>query len=158
MDDSLNSIRSNLQRLAEIGKNLRSFGVIRSQRIIPDYGEWIACRILGASLADSRTQKGWDVEIAGKRIQVKTHAKALTNRAHRTPIPNHPEYNELLIVVLTPCYLVSKIFRVPVEDVKRLRKEMGRKWTLEWKELGGFQIQKNKLAAIKPLLETSTST
>ena len=67
-------------------KTLHNLGVVRSQRTVSDYGEWIAAKVLGLELTASPVQRGWDLEGPGRRVQVKAHAKAATNNAKRTTL------------------------------------------------------------------------
>ncbi len=54
-------------------------------------GEWLIEAIYDGSRATSGIQKGWDVEIKNKRIQVKTHAKAIGNSNRWSPVKDSPQ-------------------------------------------------------------------
>jgi hypothetical protein len=155
VDEVFLKVRNCLNQLTDLAKELQALGVIRSQKIVSDYGEWIACRLLKGTPSDSRTQKGWDIKVGDKHIQVKTHAKAQTNRTRWTPIPKTPDFHELLIIVLSPKYLVSDIFLVPVKDCKTLRDKSGNYWKLSWNKIDEFRFSGEKLADIEPLLAST---
>jgi hypothetical protein len=135
---------------------LESLGVVRSQRTVADYGEWLAAEILSLPICTSRTQKDWDLELTGRRVQVKTHAKASTNRARRTPISKTPlAYDELAIVVLTPTLRLREFYLLPRVAVEQLAKPMGDKRTLHWSVLAEFALREVP-ARLAPLLSADT--
>ena len=69
-----------LEKLSTARNTLTSLGVIRSQKVIPDFAEWLVAQIFGGSLAPSKTQENWDVKVGTEKVQVKEHAKARDNR------------------------------------------------------------------------------
>jgi hypothetical protein len=120
---------------------LRRKGVIRSQRYLADYGEWLACQLLGGKRALSKTQPAWDIKVGKKRIQVRTHAKADTTPARRTPIPKSAlGYDSLLILVLSEKWKLKKAYEVPRRAVSRLARRDGKRLTLHWNHLTEFSL------------------
>lgn len=66
------SVLEDLQLFAEAGERLRAAGLLRSNSLVGDVGEWIAARYYGVQLAQTRTQ-GYDLITSdGRRVQVKT--------------------------------------------------------------------------------------
>ena len=62
---------------------LRRRGVIRSANApAGDYAEWLVAKALGGTLADTFSEKSWDVRLTtGDRIQVKTRVVSVPARA-----------------------------------------------------------------------------
>lgn len=66
------SIADDLRAFAATSDRLRAAGLLRSNSLVGDVGEWIAARHYGVPLAKTRTQ-GYDLVIAdGRCVQVKT--------------------------------------------------------------------------------------
>jgi len=68
----MNEVIEALDNMHEAIEKLRSLGVIRSQKWTADYGEWLVAKLFASDLAESRTQSGWDIEIDGKKVQIRT--------------------------------------------------------------------------------------
>lgn len=78
----------------------------------------------------------------GKRIQVKTHAKAVTTTARFTPLKcNHEsQIDELVIVVFTEDYRLKEFYKVPWQDALKLIREEKRKQVIYWNHIQSFLI------------------
>jgi hypothetical protein len=65
-----------LKELFAMLNKLRDEGVLLNKKDFTcQIGEWLAETIFDGKRATNGIQKGWDVEIKGKFIQVKAHAK-----------------------------------------------------------------------------------
>ena len=141
-----------LDAIVRARRTLAELGVVRSQRLIADFGEWFGCQLLGVELASSRTQAGWDIGTSNRRIQVKTHAKAATNRARRTTLnKDELDFDELLIIVLNEDYRIRSIYLIPHADVLRLAPLSRGKRLLEWRRLESYSVRAVKEVLV-PLL------
>jgi hypothetical protein len=150
--DIPSQIARSLSDLCSAQATLQRLGIIRSQRMVADFGEWFASQLLSMSLCSNRTQQGWDLESSGKRIQVKTHAKALTNRARRTTLRKDAlEFDELAVVVLTETYRVRAFYLVPREAVETLAPYKDGKRVLSWNALKSFELRTVPVK-LRPLL------
>jgi hypothetical protein len=148
-------IADELQRIADAMERLRSLGVIRSQKVVSDIGEWLAATLLGGNLADSKNQKGWDITCGKAHIQVRTHAKAGTNKNRFTRVADVcAGQDDLAVVVLSPRFLVDRIFVVPNHEV---RERANKKGALSWKSIASFEIKSDSVPskALRWLFEKS---
>lgn len=140
--DVPSQIARSLSDLCSAQETLQRLGIIRSQRLVADFGEWFAAQLLSMSLCTSRTQHGWDLEAPGKRVQVKTHAKAETNRARRTTLRKDVlEFDDLAVIVLTSTYRVRAVYLVPREAVESLAPYKDGKRVLVWSALKAFELR-----------------
>ncbi|MDP2606914.1 MAG: hypothetical protein Q8S00_30625 [Deltaproteobacteria bacterium] len=99
-------------------------------------------------MADSKVQDNWDISYDGRRLQVRSHAKAADNLSQWTSVStNYDRYDELVIVVFSELFLVRRIFRVPASDVA-LRAVNGR---LRWASVREFQINPREFPAYEHL-------
>jgi hypothetical protein len=120
---------------------LRDLGVIRSERMIGEIGEWFVELLLGGSRAESTPQSGYDIVLGQKRIQVKTHAKGDNNNARWTAY-HYPRgaFDELIIVVFTKELFLKEFYRLPktaaYEDVDRTKKQH----VVKWDHLKQYQV------------------
>lgn len=142
-------IATEIKKLAESMKRLRELGVIRSQKIVGDIGEWIAAVLFDGVIADSKNQQGWDIKCEVGNIQVRAHAKAEGNNTRNTRITGLSEDCAMLaILVLTHDFRISQVFVVPSEEAKRL----ATKGKLSWSKLQDFEVpHADLLPSLSPL-------
>lgn len=144
----LRSVAEELRTISKSMAKLRELGVIRSQKLVSDLGEWIVATLLGGSLAGSKTQKGWDVECAGQRVQVRSHAKSENNPNQWSPAPTNPTgCDDLVIVVFSERLQVEQILRVPIA-VATQRAKNGR---LQWRSIQKFKLRPSDFLAYENL-------
>jgi hypothetical protein len=113
------SIPEALHLIRTARTKLRKAEVIRHEKAIHcELAEWLMAEYLGGQRAISGNQKGWDIELKdGKRIQIKSHAKALTNPSNWTTLSKHSEgVSEVYVIIFSPDYFIDEIFRVGVEE------------------------------------------
>lgn len=128
--------------------------VIRSQRFVGDFGEWIASQVLSMNICGNLTQRGYDLVSAGTTVQVKTNARG--GRASRTILKDSTmEFDELAIVILTRTYRLRAMYRVSRADVGRLAAFSNGRRVLQWSRLEAFAIRTVPLA-LAPLLSTNS--
>lgn len=113
-----------MESMARAEQTLRDEGVLRSHRDVDvDLTEWIISMLLGGRLAQSRTQRGWDVELTdGRKVQVRKDRKdPLTNIWRgKIWISNWPDVspNDLAaIVMLDVNHKVVDVFVIPMGDL-----------------------------------------
>lgn len=161
--NALETERVRAQRVARAVKQfiraarlLRSLGVTRSQRVIADYGEWVVATLYRGHLAESRTQTGWDVASGRHRFQVRTHAKAATNKAAWTAVSqNRLACSAIVVVKCNEELLIERIYRVPSKRIASLLARDGR---LPWSALSKFELKPRTMpgfGSVAPLFAIS---
>lgn len=108
-------------------------------------GEWLVETIYNGKRATSGIQKGWDVEVNGKLIQVKTHAKdeGNTNRWSRVEHLPDVKVDELIIVVFTHDYKLKEFYKVPWETAVAAIQQRGKKEKkseINWSSLKEYTV------------------
>jgi hypothetical protein len=146
--DNARSIARELRSIASAMGNLRLLGAIRSQKLVPDLGEWIVSSLLGGEIAHSRTQEGWDVECEGRRFQVRSHAKSEDNPNRWSPVPRHPTQCDMfVIVVFSERLLVEQIIQVPISEALG-RARNGR---LQWADVQEHRLRPSEFRTFELL-------
>jgi hypothetical protein len=131
-------IRNLLDQIALAKHKLFESKIIRSERLTGEIGEYLAeLQYPAARRAGTTSNKGWDLILpCGQKIQVKTHAKGAGNNARWTEVRHLEAFDILLIVVLTPNYLLRELYEVTRDKLKTLAKVNARNVaTISWDKL-----------------------
>lgn len=79
-----------------VASKLNDAGIVRSDKLLGDIGEWLCVKAYGLVLAESGRNKGCDGYIGNKKIQVKVHNAPIgTNISAGNP----DKYDELIILI-----------------------------------------------------------
>jgi hypothetical protein len=130
-------------------QRLRAEGVlVNSKDFTCQIGEWLVAELYGGKRAKTN-QRDWDVEVNGKKIQVKTHAKAATNPAQFSGvrISELNAVDELIIIVFSEDYRLRNFYKVPWE-VARKKIQLRTKTLkpeLRWSEIKSYRQDISKL-------------
>lgn len=128
-------------------KKLREEGILTNKKdFTGQIGEWLVAELYQGKRAESSIQKGWDIDVNGKHIQVKTHAKATTNKNRWSGVKkDSPEkIDELIIVVFTHDYKLKEFYKAPWSKAKPLIKMRGKKKTkpeITWNSLKNYRVE-----------------
>lgn len=103
--------------LQAMGK-LRNEGILLNKKDFTcQIGEWMVETLYDGKRSLNGIQKGWDVEVNGRYIQVKAHAKAATNNARFSVVNCTSErFDELIIIVFTEDYKLKAFYKVPGDE------------------------------------------
>jgi hypothetical protein len=113
-------------------------------------GEWLVETIYGGERAKSGNEKGWDIKVEDKYIQVKTHSKAKGNKNRWSALEKETtaKVDELIIVVFTHNYKLAELFKVPWNEAITKVKSRGIikvRNELNWNDLKSYSQDINKL-------------
>lgn len=113
-------------------------------------GEWLVEMIYEGKRAISGIQNGWDVDVKGKHIQVKAHAKSATNNAKFSAVDkaSTERIDELIIVVFTFDYKLKAFYKVPWNIALPLIKLRGKKTPrneITWSSIKAYKIELKQL-------------
>ena len=130
---------------------MRVAGILTNQKDFTcQIGEWLVAELFNGVRAKSGIQPGWDVKVGERKIQVKAHAKALTNSAKYSELTFEipPEIDELVVVVFTPDYKLKNFYLTPWKEALKILKPIGeRKYKITWTSLrnNNFEIKASNL-------------
>jgi hypothetical protein len=138
-------VRDALNQIVSAKQILRNLKVIRSERFTGELGEWFVGEMYNALPAASTSQKGWDLMLGDRRIQVKTHAKGDGNNARWTELGKYTEedFDELIIVVFTKEFSLKELYKVPVKDA--ISHVKGKQRVIGWNDISRFKIKLKNL-------------
>lgn len=149
MNSSLPEKSRALKAYFEAVKQLRIEQILTNQKDFTcQIGEWLVEEIYNGKRATSGIQKGWDVEIDGKFIQVKAHAKANPNKYSAIEKESTEKIDELIIIVFTPDYKLKEFYKAPWEEVLKHIAVSGIKEPREeirWSKLKAYKQSIDKL-------------
>jgi hypothetical protein len=110
-------------------------------------GEWLVAKIYDGKLAASSIQRGWDVDVNGKKIQVKTHAKAVSNKSRQTAVKRNEgiDVDELITVVFTENYQLKEFYVTPWKEALKLIRQNKTGGIIHWDDQKRFKMQIEEL-------------
>lgn len=132
-------------------KELREHDILINKKDFTcQIGEWLVEMIYEGKRATSGIQKGWDVNVKGKHIQVKAHAKAETNNAKYSAVDKDStvQIDELIIVVFTFDYKLKAFYKVPWKVALPLIKLRGKKYPrneITWSSIKTYKVAIDQL-------------
>lgn len=114
--------KTKLHQFYELIKELRNEGIVRSDNIFGDIGEYLCTQIYpNLTLVQSKTNPGYDATEEGKKIQIKFSDSC---NAKNINVGKPDEY-DVLIVVLGP----NSVHRYKKEDCSRKGKILFYRYT-----------------------------
>ncbi len=136
ISDALKNYFSALNKLRELKI------ITNSKDFTSQVGEWLVLQLLGGEKAKSGIQKHWDIVTNGKKIQVKTHAKASTNNARWSAIKydESAEIDELIIIVFTENYKLLEFYKIPwIIALHKIKRNKDRD-VISWDDLSEYKV------------------
>lgn len=132
-----------IQEFFDCTSKLLKAGIVRSDKILGDIGEWLCVQKYGLVLEASGRHPGYDGKIGTSRVQVKVHNSP---EGTNLSVGNPDKYDELIVILGQRSRLrVSDVeatfhaYRFPSTEVKRLMKRDS-----------GYYCAKGILENIKP--------
>jgi hypothetical protein len=121
---------------------LKALGIVNNKKdFTSQLGEFIVANFYEGRVALNSIQKYWDVELNdGNKIQVKTHAKATTNKNQWTAVPYLADarIDLFVIVVFTEDYKLKHFFSVPWSRLFELSVQDITRRLVRWNRLTEF--------------------
>ncbi len=109
-------------------------------------GEWLVETIYDGKRSKNGIQKGWDVEVCGKYIQVKAHSKAETNKKNRfSALKKYSDVqiDELIIIEFTFDYKLNEFYIVPWSEATKhivVRGKKNPRSEINWSSLQDYKV------------------
>lgn len=142
MPTNYSQIKNALADFLKAWLTLKALGVLNNKKdFTSQLGEFIVADIYKGRLAINSIQKHWDVELTdGKKVQVKSHAKAGTNKNQWTPVPycEDAKIDLFIIIVFTEDYKLKHFFEVPWKKLYDLSIQDKTRRLIRWKKLSDF--------------------
>lgn len=127
---------------------LKALGVTQNKKdFTSQLGEWLVETLYDGKRAENGIQKYWDIASALGKIQVKTHAKASSNKARWSAIKYDVDSNVdyVVILVFTEDYKLREFYKVPWKKCLDLIKRNKNRDVLMWDHLKKHQIPIDEL-------------
>tara|TARA_R110002051_G_scaffold325768_1_gene431003 strand:- start:2038 stop:2463 length:426 start_codon:yes stop_codon:yes gene_type:complete len=106
-----------LKKITDCFKSLKEKGIIRSNNLVGDLGEYYCKQNFGITLSDSKVQKGYDgVDEKGSTVQIKTR---------KTPIGSasvyfkNLEFDYCLFIELTENYELVEVLKISRKEIRK---------------------------------------
>jgi len=119
MDDK--EAKNLLSQYSNIIRMLRELGVIRSGKVVSDYGEYIVCKKLGLKLVDSPVNKGYDaVDDNGVKFEIKSRKATAWNKPTIFPIKKEQleNFDFVIYVEFDDDWNIVKLLKIPSNEVR----------------------------------------
>ncbi len=114
-------IKKLLNKYTSIIEQLRKNKVIRTGKVVADYGEYIACKKLNLKLAGNSVNKGYDaIDTNGKKYEIKTRKATTWNKPSIFPVSlSQLSVTDFLIYIeFNNKWDVIKLLKIPVKKIK----------------------------------------
>ena len=111
-------IKKLLLQYNEILKKLRDNGIIRTSKLVGEYGEYVAIKKLGLELAKSGN-RGYDaIDSNGKKYEIKTRKSMSYNKATKFEVRNKKlDFDFLICIVFDDDWNLTKFYKIPSSKV-----------------------------------------
>ena len=110
-----------LNKYTDIIEKLREAGVIRTGKVVGDYGEYVASKRLNIKLVGNSVNKGYDaIDRNGKKYEIKTRKAVTWNRPNVFPInlKQLRVIDFLIYVEFDNDWSLVKLLKIPKEAIK----------------------------------------
>ncbi len=153
MDNGLNieSKAIALKNYIQAKQILQDEGILLNKKdFTGQLGEWLVESIYDGNRAKNNIQKGWDVKVSEKFVQVKTHSKKRGNNNRWTRVDIHQDIHvdELIIIIFTSDYKLKEFYLIPWKEARKRIKVRGMKAPrneLNWNDVKEFRLDLIKL-------------
>ena len=110
-----------LNKYTDIIEKLRKAQVIRTGKVVADYGEYVASKKLNLKLANKPINKGYDaIDQNGKKYEIKTRKAVEWNNPSVFPIDSRQLHmaDFLVYVEFDNNWNLVKLLKIPVKKIK----------------------------------------
>tara|TARA_R110001592_G_C13188743_1_gene752054 strand:+ start:9424 stop:9849 length:426 start_codon:yes stop_codon:yes gene_type:complete len=104
-----------LKTITDCFKSLKEKGIIRSNNLVGDLGEYYCKQNFGITLSESKVQKGYDgVDEKGRTVQIKTRK---IPRGGASVYFKNLDFNYCLFVELNENYELVEVLKINKEEI-----------------------------------------
>ncbi len=115
-------IRKQLNNYTSIIEKLKKAGIIRTSKVVADYGEYIASKEYNLKLALSSVNKGYDaVDNKGYKYEIKTRKASVGNKPTIFPVTQKQlkTMDFLIYVEFDNNWNLTRLLKIPVSKIKQ---------------------------------------
>ena len=145
LNSDISQITNALQRWCSAISALRNLGVVRSQKVLSDFSEWLIAEIYGGERPRSRAHPGYDVLVGSEKIQVKAHAKSEDNPNRWSTIKDPEKFDTLALLILSPTYKIQEFYRISSKELRSYLKPDKQGYRLNWDDIASWRIDKDEI-------------
>lgn len=113
-------VKELLLQYTNLVTRLRELGIIRSGRVVSDYGEYVVCNKLGLKRADSSVNKGYDaVDEGGLKYEIKSRKATAWNKPTLFPVKETQVKNSdfFIVIVFDNNWNIVKLLKIPTNEL-----------------------------------------
>jgi hypothetical protein len=132
-----------LQDFSKAMQRFRELGIVTNKKDFTcQLGEWLVASLFDGARALSGNQKDWDIIINGKKVQVKSHAKAPLTKAKWSYVKNCPDHelDELITVVFTHDYKLKEFYKTPWHIARKKLHKKSDRFTIRWNQQNKLEL------------------
>ena len=122
MNPESKKVKRILRKYVKIMENLRKLKVVRTEKLVADLGESLACKYLRLTIAVSPNNKGYDcIDGRDRRYEVKTRRPVFgkdDTYAYSFPVPARKKFAFLVCVSLSYDFRLDRMARIPKKDLR----------------------------------------
>ena len=121
MRSDQDKVKKLLLKYRDIINELRQLGVIRTGKVVSDYGEFMAAKLLGLELVASSSNKGFDAtDKKGVKYEIKSRKATSWNKPTIFPVKQEQleTANFLIYVEFDDSWNLVKLLKLPCKEVK----------------------------------------
>jgi hypothetical protein len=145
LKSDVSQISGALERWSSSISDLKNLGVVRSQKVLSDFSEWLVAEIYGGERPQSRAHPGYDVLAGSEKIQVKAHAKSQDNPNRWSTIKDPENFDTLALLILSTTYKVQEFYRISSKELHPYLKPYKQRYRLNWDDIVRWRIDKDKI-------------
>lgn len=145
LKSDVSQISDALERWCSAISDLKNLGVVRSQKVLSDFSEWLVTEIYAGERPRSRAHPGYDVLAGSEKIQVKAHAKSEENPNRWSTIKDLEKFDTLVLLILSTTYKVQEFYRISSKELRPFLRADKEGYRLNWNDIASWRIDKDKI-------------
>lgn len=118
--DKIKNIITALNNYLNSVNKLKKLKVVRSQKVLSDYSEWLCCNLFSCSISNNKNEPGWDISDTKSKYQVKHHCKASQNKNRWTTIKNY-NFDFLILIIFTESLKIKELYKINKSSLVKLK-------------------------------------
>ncbi len=113
-------VKELLIRYRNLLNDLHKTGVIRTSKVVSDYGEYVVCKLLNLNRSDSKVQKGFDaIDSDGVKYEIKARKETSwhTPNLFRVTKKQLETSDFIIYIEFDDNWEIKKLLKIPSSDL-----------------------------------------